>query len=97
MAVPLTVQPEAQAEIEAIRDVLETERAGLGDRFVDALAETFGYIRQFPAGFQLRRGRYRHAPLSGFDIRVVYMLDEGHVYIYQVRHTSRRPSTRFGQ
>jgi hypothetical protein len=91
-----TVQPEAHAEVAEIHDYLEAAKPGLGARFVDALEVSYTYIRQFPLGFQIRRKHYRHAMVAGFDYRVVYMVDGDHIYIYQVRHTSRRPSREFG-
>jgi plasmid stabilization system protein ParE len=91
-----TVQPEAQREIADIYDHLEGLRPSLGDRFVDALEVSFGYIRQFPFGYQVRRGHYRHAMIEGFDYRVVFVVDGKDIYVYQVRHTSRRPIRAFG-
>lgn len=91
-----TVQPEAQAEIQEIYDHLEEGKPGLGDRFVDGLEACCSYIRQFPFGHQVRRGHYRHAMIAGFEYRVVYMVDGGDIYVYQVRHTSRKPVKKFG-
>lgn len=49
-----------------------------------------------PQGFQLREGAYRHALLDNFPYRVVYKIKDGEVFVYQVRHTSRKPNKRFG-
>jgi hypothetical protein len=39
---------------------------------------------------------YRQRMVEGFDYRVVYAIIGKAVNIYQVRHTSRRASKRFG-
>jgi hypothetical protein len=91
-----TVQPEAQAEVQEVHDHLEHLRPGTGDRFAAELKACYMHIRQFPFGFQVRRRHYRHAPVKGFPYRVVYMVDRRHIYVYQVRHTTRKPSLRFG-
>jgi plasmid stabilization system protein ParE len=96
MAYRLVVQPEAQAEVERIYDHLESERSDLGERFLDAFEECLLRIQRYPFGLQLRRAQYRHAPIRGFNYRVVYAVDTEGIFIYQVRHTSRRPSERFG-
>ncbi|MEO8069125.1 MAG: type II toxin-antitoxin system RelE/ParE family toxin [Flavobacteriales bacterium] len=69
---------------------------GLGLRFLDDLQRCFTFIRDNPSGFQLRKEDFRHAMLDDFPYRVVFKIKGGDVYIYQVRHTSRRPSKRFG-
>jgi plasmid stabilization system protein ParE len=91
-----TVQPEAQAEIEQIYDHLEEAKPGLGDRFVDALEVCFNYIRRSPLGHQIRRKHYRHAMVEGFSYRIVYTVDDDDIFVYQVRHTSRKPTGAFG-
>jgi len=92
----LVVRDEAQDETEAIKAWYESKSPGLGDRFTDALEETYKHLRSTPY-HQLRKGIYRHAQIEGFPYyRVVYVVDDDRITVYQVRHTSRRPSKKFG-
>jgi len=45
---------------------------------------------------QKRKGNYRHLVLHKLPYRVAFEVEEGTVYVYQVRHTSRKPSKKFG-
>lgn len=49
-----------------------------------------------PHGHQVRKAPYRHAMLHKLKYRVVYEVDVNTVYVYQVRHTSRKPSKKYG-
>ncbi len=75
---------------------LEDRAPGHGFRFLDELDRCYGYIQDFPRGFQERRGRFRHAMLAVLPYRVVYGVEEDTIYVYQIRHTSRKPNKRFG-
>ena len=74
----------------------EQRRKGLGHRFLDELQPCFGYIKDDPRGFQVRKDSFRHAMVKGFPYRVVFKIEGDEVYVYQIRHTSRKPSKRFG-
>ncbi|MCO6482691.1 MAG: type II toxin-antitoxin system RelE/ParE family toxin [Flavobacteriales bacterium] len=95
-AYALVVRDEAQEEAEAIKLWYEGQSPGLGERFTNALERTLRQIRDTPS-FQVRKGIYRHVLVRGFSrYRVVYTVDDDVITIYQVRHTSRKPSSRFG-
>ena len=96
MAYRLVVEPSAQEDALEAAFYLEGRSPGQGLRFLDELDRCYGYIQDFPHGFQERRGRFRHAMLAVFPYRVVYEVEEDTIYVYQVRHTGRKPSKRFG-
>lgn len=79
-----------------IVDHLNQQKEDLGDRFLDDLEDCYSYLRLFPFGFQIRKGRYRHGYLKVFPMRVIYEVEDGSIFIYRIRHTSRRESERFG-
>lgn len=92
----LKVRDEAQVETEQIKAGYDDYSPGLGDRFVDALEAAYRHIQEFPI-YQIRKGIYRHAQIEGFPrYRIVYVVDDETVIVYQVRHTSRKPSKKFG-
>ncbi|MCC6400225.1 MAG: type II toxin-antitoxin system RelE/ParE family toxin [Flavobacteriales bacterium] len=43
-----------------------------------------------------RKGPYGHAMLPKLPFRVVFEVQDEKVIVYQVRHTSRKPSKKFG-
>jgi plasmid stabilization system protein ParE len=92
----LMIRLAAQAEAAEIHDWYESRSKGLGGRFADALEECLRSIQQNPKGLQLRKAKFRHDLVSRFPYRVVFTVDGDTVFVYQIRHTSRRPGKRFG-
>ncbi|MBL7950904.1 MAG: type II toxin-antitoxin system RelE/ParE family toxin [Flavobacteriales bacterium] len=74
----------------------EGEKKGSGDKFIDALVACYADIKTAPYAYQLRRGGYRHALLHKLKYRVAFDVEGNTVFVYQVRHTSRKPSKKFG-
>lgn len=91
----VVVQPEAQEEVEAIRIYQNSLDPQRGRRFIDAFQACLEQLMANPS-FQKRRGNYRHVMLHKLPYRVAFEVEEGTVYVYQVRHTSRKPSKKFG-
>lgn len=89
------IQPEAQEEVNAIRvyqNGLDPKRAR---RFIEAFEECLEQLKAVPS-FQKRKNNYRHLMLHGLPYRVAFEVEGDAVYVYQVRHTSREPSKKFG-
>lgn len=89
------VQPEAQKEVDAIRIYQNGFDLRRGQRFIDAFEACLEQLRINP-NYQKRKGNYRHVMLHKLPYRVVFEVEEGTVYIYQVRHTRRKPHPKFG-
>jgi len=96
MKYTLQVDPRAIKEVRAVYQYREREKKGSGDRFIRALVDCYASIKANPYGYQLRKGGYRHAMLNRLKYRVVYEVEGNTVFVYQVRHTSRKPSKKFG-
>ena len=92
----LMIRVAAQAEAAEIHDWYKARSKGLGSRFADVLEECLRSIQRNPTGLQTRKGKFRHDRVARFPYRVVFTLDGDTVFVYQIRHTSRRPSQRFG-
>lgn len=56
----LFVRDEAQVETEEIKARYESKSSGLGDRFTNALEETYQYLCRTPF-YQMRKNIFRHA------------------------------------
>lgn len=96
MSFRLHVRVAALHEYSAAAIWYEKQNKGLGHRFLDDVQRCFAYIRDNPNGFQLRKDEFRHAMLDDFPYRVIFKIKGLDVYVYQVRHTSRRPNRQFG-
>ncbi len=73
----------------------EDKKSGLGKRFQQALNACYEDLALDPWR-QKRKGVFRHAMIQKFPYRVVYEVHGKRVIVYQVRHTSRKPSKKFG-
>ncbi len=97
MSYNLVVEDAAVEDAAEIHQWYEQQKPMLGMQFLIALDECYTFIRSNPRGRQIRKGIYRYAQVEGFPYyRVVYAVDEESVTVYQVRHTSRKPSKKFG-
>lgn len=93
----LDVSPNVHHEVARIYLYREKHQGkGSGNRFLKALSDCYKDILSNPYGYQVRKDPYRHAMLQRLKYRVVFEVEADSVYVYQVRHTSRRPSTKFG-
>ncbi|MBL0125896.1 MAG: type II toxin-antitoxin system RelE/ParE family toxin [Flavobacteriales bacterium] len=93
---PVVIHPKAIIQAGEIHRYYLSIKPELADRFYRELDAVYVLIEHSPAGHQIRFGAYRHALVKGFRIRVVYAIRDDAVVVYQVRHTSRRVSKRFG-
>jgi toxin ParE1/3/4 len=88
---PLTVEPEAQADLDNAYQWYEQQRRGLGARFLDAVEETFDRIRQSPTRFAVVHNDARQALVKKFPYVVCYLFRNGHVAVIAVFHGHRDP------
>jgi len=96
MKYTLDLDPRAVKEAAEIYSYREGEKKGSGDRFIDALVDCYARIKADPYGYQKRKGEFRHAMLHRLKYWLVFRIHGSVVYVVQVRHTSRRPSKKFG-
>lgn len=96
MSYRLRVRPRALAETKAIVEYEQQGSVKRAERFLRELENCNRYAEQNPFGFQVRFKHYRHAMVKGFRYRIVFAIVRDTVQVYQIRHTSRKPSKRFG-
>lgn len=87
----------AAAQVEAAKAFLwyEQRSRGLGDQFADSLRICLDQLAKNPK-LQVQKNDFRYALLEKFPYRVVFVIEGTTVHVYQIRHTSRIPSKRFG-
>ncbi|MBK7269418.1 MAG: type II toxin-antitoxin system RelE/ParE family toxin [Flavobacteriales bacterium] len=92
----LIVQPSALEDAWEAAFYLEHREPALGGRFLDELERCYQYIRDFPSGFQQRRGGFRHAPVAKFPYRVVYEIDGGTIMSIKCAIPAASPASASG-
>lgn len=92
----LDIAPSAIKEGRKIYTYRENEKKGSGDRFIVALVDCYARIKANPFGCQIRKDPFRHVMLHRLKYRLVYKVEGQLVTVVQVRHTSRKPSKKFG-
>ncbi|MBS1937093.1 MAG: type II toxin-antitoxin system RelE/ParE family toxin [Bacteroidetes bacterium] len=73
----------------------ERKSSGLGERFIAALVEGYGTLKQNPF-FQVRKAPYRYLKLRKFPHRLIYEVQGQSVIVYQLRHTKRKSHRKYG-
>ena len=89
------VLPHVHDQVEGIRSfqhALDPKRAR---RFIDAWEACIGDLDRVPSKAK-HKGPYGHVMLSKLPYRVVIRVEGNKVVVHQVRHTSRKPSKRYG-
>jgi plasmid stabilization system protein ParE len=89
------VRHQAQQEVEEIYDHQHGIEPARAERFYAAWQACLMQLAENPSHAK-RKGPYGHLVLHNLPFRVVFEVRETKVIVYQVRHTSRRPSKKFG-
>lgn len=81
MTSDFVVRPEAEADIDEAYQWYQSRSVGLGDRFLDAVEETIGSIRESPQRFPEKHREpdlsIRRALVDGFPYGVFFIWAEG--------------------
>jgi plasmid stabilization system protein ParE len=85
--------PEARDDVNEAYAGYEIRQAGLGERFLDALAQRVAVIEGNPRLYGTVRPGIRAAVLRRFPYVVYYRHDPGQVIIIAVRHGRDDPAT----
>lgn len=97
----LCILAEAEAEILAAREFLDTRTYGLGARVLDELSKTLADIVDRPSSFAmietLPESAYRRALLSTFRYIVVFEIEHDEIIVVAVAHGSRMPNYWLGR
>jgi mRNA-degrading endonuclease RelE of RelBE toxin-antitoxin system len=96
MSYTLVIKSEVIKETTEIYAFYKEIGQQLADRFDKELDARLKEVERRPARYPIRKKNYRHVQLKKFPYRVVYALIGQEVVVFQVRHTSRKPSKKFG-
>jgi len=92
VSLPVVLRPEASRDAEEARDYLETQRAGLGQAFLNRLNEVLSGIGAMPELYAVVWQNVRSARLRQFTYVVYYRVHDDHVEVLAVMHGRRDAS-----
>jgi len=81
----------AKQELEDAADFYENEFAGLGLKFKRQVKEATLLIVRHPQAWSIERGEIRKYILHYFPYKVLYSLEDDHIFIIAVAHQHRKP------
>jgi hypothetical protein len=93
MASKLTIEPEAQVEIEEAIDWYESKQPRLGKEFYNYLDGYFNTLKQANALFAIKRKPvYRELALKRFPYVIIYEHTDTEIFVYSVFNTHQDPN-----
>ena len=81
----------AQQEVEDAIQYYELEERGLGVRFKQEVKKAALRISRYPEAWSIERGEIRKCLLHKFPYKLLYSIEEDHVFITAVAHLHRSP------
>ena len=91
MAAKLITAAEAEADVLEAYGWYESQRVGLGERFLDSVDACIHSICRMPEMHEVVCKSYRRALVRRFPFAVFYGYEADTVTVYSVFHTSRDP------
>lgn len=81
----------ARLEMEDATRFYDLELPGLGAHFRQEVREASLRISTYPFGWSLEKGEIRKCLLHRFPYKLLYSVEEDHIFIIAVAHLHRRP------
>ncbi|MFH1562308.1 MAG: type II toxin-antitoxin system RelE/ParE family toxin [Nitrospirota bacterium] len=82
----------AKYEFEDAIEFYELEYLGLGERFKKEIKTSIKRIVEYPNAWSVERGEIRKYLVHKFSYKILYSIEEDHIYIIAVAHQHRRPN-----
>jgi len=84
--------PRAREELDDAIDYYDRIDPQLGDDFLQEIEDSISRILRFPRAWTKLRGSIRRGRTHRFPYNLVYELENDHVFILAVMHSSRKPN-----
>ena len=81
----------AKLELEDATHFYELEYKGLGRRFKKEVKNAATRISEYPKAWSVERGDVRKCLLHKFPYKLLYSIEEAHIFIIAVAHQHRKP------
>ena len=91
MTPPLSVRPEARAEIQEAYRWYERQRPGLGEEFLEAVQASLEAVERSPQLYPKIRGEARRALLHRFPYAILYVAEPERTVVFACFHGKRNP------
>ena len=91
----IILHSEARLEIIAAYDYIELQRSGYGEAFTEELENAFTQLRQYPLSSPKVYKQMREYYLHRFHYMIIYEINNTHIEIFHIIHTSRHPKLRY--
>lgn len=91
MSLPITIRPEAEANIEDAYWWDEEQREGLGTAFLLTLDAALALIGRQPELHSIQYRKARRAPLPRFLYSIICVLQRDRIDVFACFHSSRDP------
>jgi plasmid stabilization system protein ParE len=81
----------AKQELDDATHYYEVEYPGLGMRFREEIRKAARRISEYPEAWSVERGDVRKCALHKFPYKLLYSIEEDHIFIIAVAHQHRKP------
>ncbi len=81
----------AKLELEDATHFYELEFEGLGRRFKEEIKKAAIRVSEYPKAWSIERGEVRKCLLHKFPYKLLYSIEEDHIFIIAVAHLHRKP------
>jgi len=81
----------AKHELDDATHYYEIEFQGLGKRFRREVRKAVERVIEYPEAWSIERGEIRKYVLHKFPYKLLYSIEEDHVFIIAVAHQHRKP------
>ncbi len=81
----------AKLELDDATCYYDLEYQGLGQRFKKEVRGAARRISEYPEAWSIERGEVRKCLLHKFPYKLLYSIEEDHVFIIAVAHQHRKP------
>ena len=81
----------ARQELDDATQYYEIEFQGLGKRFRREVRKASKRISEYPEAWSVERGDVRKCLLHKFPYKLLYSIEEDHIFIIAVAHQHRKP------
>lgn len=82
----------AKQELDDATYFYEIESQGLGKRFREEIRKAAKRIIEYPKAWSVERGDVRKCLLHSFPYKLLYSIEQDHIFIIAVAHQHRRPN-----
>ena len=89
--------PEARLELVEAQRFYNLKRPELGDRLFDEMRSALPRVQRWPLSCPVERGDIRRLALTRFPYKLLYAVEEDHIYVIAVAHQHRKPDYWIGR